>query len=148
MRQCTTSEGTENLNFSWKYISWEDYDRYTQSPFIVHPSPFIQLHTLMKEQEKISCAEPFSSFVKILKISGHCSMSDFPKQEKHLSCRLKPLQAGKHTAWEGEPMRCRKFVHWSWGQFCFWRLIQVTADPSAECSTGGTWQLEWLYLSH
>lgn len=84
----------------------------------------------------------------IKKISGHCSMSDFPKQEKHLSCRLKPLQAGKHTAWEGEPMRCRKFVHWSWGQFCFWRLIQVTADPSAECSTGGTWQLEWLYLSH
>lgn len=54
----------------------------------------------------------------------------------------------ENTAWEGEPMRCRKFVYWSWGQFCFWRLIQVTADPSAECSTGGTWQLEWLYLSH
>lgn len=69
-------------------------------------------------------------------------------RKKYLPCRLKPLQAGKHTAWEGEPMRCRKFVHWSWGQFCFWRLIQVTADPSAERSTGGTWQLQWLYLFH
>lgn len=55
----------------------------------------------MKEQEKISCVEPFSFFVKILKDPSALQYEWLSKAGRISSLWLKPLQAGKYVTGKG-----------------------------------------------